>query len=58
MPRKPNAELASNPPISLRLPPELRSAVVRLAEKEHRTLSAQLVHIVEQYLRKNADAHS
>lgn len=47
MPRKPNAELASNPPISLRLPPEIRTKVVKLADKERRSLSAQIVHLIE-----------
>lgn len=55
MPRKPNAELASNPPISLRLPPEIRAAVVKLADKERRSLSAQIVHLVEVALAGKSD---
>lgn len=46
MPRKPSAELITNPPISLRFPPEVRSQLVQLAAREHRTLSAQIVHLV------------
>lgn len=47
MPRKPSAELDSNPPVSLRLPPETRQKIVKLAETEHRSLSSQLVHLIE-----------
>lgn len=37
-------------PVSVRLPTATRLQIERLAESEHRSLSGQIVHIVERYL--------
>jgi len=35
---------------SLRLPDELHEAIKKLAEKEHRSIHAQIIHILTQYV--------
>jgi len=37
---------------TLRLPEELHEALKRLAEREHRSLHAQIVHILTEYIGK------
>ena len=34
--------------IDLRLPPELHARIAALAAREHRSINAQLVHLIEQ----------
>lgn len=37
-------------PLMLRLPPALHAEVVKEAERQHRSLNAQVVYILEQWL--------
>jgi hypothetical protein len=37
---------------SLRLPEELHAALKTIAEKEHRSLNAQIIHILEEWLKQ------
>lgn len=43
MPRRPHVATLT------RFPPELHTRLVALAEKEHRSLSAQIIHVMEQW---------
>lgn len=43
VPRRPHVAL------QLRLPPELHARLVALAERERRSLTAQIVHVMEQW---------
>lgn len=52
MPKKPSADLNTSTPVSLRLPPEIRTQVVKMAAAERRSLSAQLVYLIEAALAK------
>lgn len=56
MPRKPSTDPAANSPLSLRLPPEMRAAIVSLAVKEHRSVNAQILHLLEYALEQKAAA--
>ena len=38
--------------LTLRLPDDLHAKVKKLAEKEHRSLHAQILYILEQYLKQ------
>ena len=43
VPRRPHVAL------QLRLPLELHARLVALAEKEHRSMTAQIIHVMEQW---------
>lgn len=42
--------LLAMPIFPLRMPPELRDALTQLAKREGRSLNAQIVYILQQYL--------
>jgi predicted HicB family RNase H-like nuclease len=44
MPRRPHV------PAMIRFPPELHAQLAAVAERERRSLTAQVIHIVEQWL--------
>lgn len=44
MPRRPHVAMM------LRLPPELHARLAALAEREHRSASAQVIHILDRWL--------
>lgn len=44
VPRRPHV------PVVIRFPPELHAALTALAEREHRSLTAQVIHVMGQWV--------